>query len=173
MNGLQTRNLKHQLLAVTVRVNPSPPQAAWYVFRQHHGMLTNHTRLTGIRGAGVPRWILLQHSVGYQTTGHQRRGTITFNPLQAPGYPLLSVPHERKGLKVSRCSAQLFLFDNIKMCLCLRYLFISKSFVTAPSKYFFNSDTENDNRKCPVNLSENSTNLGFIPSYVCVIRSHL
>lgn len=138
-------------------------------------MLTNHTRLTGIRGAGVPRWILLQHSVGYQTTRHQRRGAITFNPLQAPGYPLLSVTDERQGVKVSSRSAQLVFFDNIKMCLCLRYLFISQSFATAPSKYFFNSDTENYNRKCPVNFSKNSriTKLGFIPNYVFVVRSHL
>lgn len=77
-------------------------------------MLTHHTRLTGIRCAGVPRWILLQHSVGYQTTGHQRRWSITFNPLQAPGYPLLPVRDKRQRAKVSSFSAELVILKILR-----------------------------------------------------------
>lgn len=76
-------------------------------------------------------------------------------PGTSAGGPSLSIPSRRRailsflsqtkgrGVKVSSRSARLVFFDNIKMCLCLRYLFIFKSFATAPSKYFFNSDTEN------------------------------
>lgn len=33
-----------------------------------------------------------------------------------------------------------------------RYLFIPKSFVTGPSKYFFNSETGDSRRKCSFNV---------------------
>lgn len=130
-------------------INPSPLKAASHIFAVQRAMLTHHTRLTGIWGAGVPRRILLQHSVGDQTTGHQSRWSITFNPLQAPGYPLLSVRNKSQKIKVNSCSVELIfmklfrrLYVKIQCSEPWRYLFIPKSFVTAPSKYFFNSETE-------------------------------
>lgn len=144
-------------------------------------MLTHHTRLTGIWGAGVPRWILLQHSVGHQTTGHQSRWSITFNSFQAPGYSLLPVRDKRQRVKVSSCSAELVFMKlfrrlNVKTKCSepWRYLFIPKSFVTAPSKYFFNSETEYQNRKhkFSIMIMSKVTNYLFYTELLCVVRTN-
>lgn len=59
-------------------------------------MTTCDPWFTGVRGASVPWWVLLQHPVGHQTTRHKSRCGFAFNPLQAPGYPLLSSPGMNK-----------------------------------------------------------------------------
>lgn len=105
---------------MTVNVIPqSQSKKPWQnVVAVQYAMLTHHTRLTGIRGAGVPRRILLQHSVGHQTTRHKRGWHITFNPLQAPGYPLLPVKVKRQRSKMSRYSEELVLFIILTPVVC-------------------------------------------------------
>lgn len=105
-------------------------------------VLTSDTRLTRIRGASVPGWILLQHSVGHQTTWHQCRGSVTFNPFEASSYPLF--PAKTKAS--SKIGGFIFSNMNIRTELVLfflKYLFIPKSCLTASSNTFFNSETEN------------------------------
>lgn len=105
-------------------------------------VLTSDTRLTRIRGAGVPGWVLLQHSVGHQTTWHQCRRSIVFNPFQTSSYPLFPAKN-----KVSSKNGGFTLLNTGRTSLVfmLKYLFIPKSCLTASSNTFFNSETENEN----------------------------
>lgn len=78
--------------------------------------LTSCTRLARIRGAGVPGWILLQHSVGHQTTWHQCRRSFVFNPFQASSYPLFPAKN-----KVSRKNSSFTLLNvenRVKLLSC-------------------------------------------------------
>lgn len=109
-------------------------------FTVHRVRLTRHSRFAWIWGAGVPRWILLQHPVRHKPPWHQSRRCFTFNPIKSPGYPLLPVREKNSALAAEN--------PQNDRCRIWTNLFIPESSVTPLSKNCFSSDTKKPKQKC-------------------------